>query len=249
MHWFREIEMKIAVVCCLHGTEPYGLEVVKRLPVFISGFIGNERALKENKRFIETDLNRCFPGDKFGKNEERLAYDLYNKLKEFDYVIDLHSSSNDCPLFGIITNPTMKKIYLARRLGLKKLVIMEKSIAGGKALIDFVRCGISLEVGPHNREENTQEALDSINNLIENKSYSNDLEIYEVFKIIKKEREIVLINNFEKIKCGQIISADSKGKQQAEEDFTAVLVNEEAYENILCLAAKRLDKNSSLLKT
>ncbi len=239
MYWFGEVKVKIAVVCCLHGTEPYGLEVVKRLPAFISGFIGNERALNENKRFIETDLNRSFPGDKLGKNEERLAYDLHNKLKEFDYVIDLHSSSNNCPLFGIITNPTKEKIDLARKLGLKKLVIMEKSIAGGKALIDFVKCGISLEVGPHIREENSKEVLNLINNLIENKNYSKDLEIYEVFKIIKKERSTVLINNFENIKCGQIISIDSKEKQRAEEDFTAVLVNEEAYETVLCLAAKK----------
>ena len=55
--------MKLAIVCCLHGTEPYGLEVVKRLPVFPPFFIGNEKALKENKRFIDTDLNRSFPGN------------------------------------------------------------------------------------------------------------------------------------------------------------------------------------------
>ena len=58
--------MKIAVVCCLHGTEPYGLEVVKRLPASLSFFIGNEKALKENRRFIDSDLNRSFPGKENG---------------------------------------------------------------------------------------------------------------------------------------------------------------------------------------
>ena len=233
--------MKIAVVCCLHGTEPYGLEVVKRLPVFISYFIGNEISLMENKRFIEVDLNRCFPGNKFGNHEEKLAYDLYCKLKEFEYVIDLHSSSNKCPLFGIITKQNKEKIELAKKLGLNKLVVMQESIASGKALIDFVNCGISLEVGPHNRLENVKEVSDLINNLIESKNYSNYIEVYEVFKVVKKERDSILINNFEHIQKNQIIAEDLTDKQLSDEDFTAVLVNEEAYKNILCLATRKIN--------
>ncbi len=232
--------MKIAVVCCLHGTEPYGLEVVKRLPVAVSFFIGNKKALRENKRFIESDLNRCFPGDKFGNHEEKLAYGLINKLREFEYVIDIHSSSNNCPLFGIITKPDKEKIELAKKLGLKKLVIMKKSIASGKSLIDFVKCGISLEIGPHQRFENVNEVLDSIYNLIESRYYSEELVLYEVFDIIKKERKEVLIENFEEIKKGKIIARDYEGKQEAGMDFTAILVNEEDYGNVLCLAAKKL---------
>lgn len=232
--------MKIAVVCCLHGTEPYGLEVVKRLPVFISSFVGNQKALNEGKRFIEADLNRSFPGNTFGGHEDKLAYDLYNKLKEFDCVIDLHSSSNNCPLFGIITNTNKDKIELAKKLGLKKLVIMTESIASGRALIDFVNCGISLEIGPHNRVKNIDEVSGLIKNLIENKNYSEDIEIYKVFKIVKKKKDNILITNFESIKNGQIIAEDFTGKQTSDEEFTAVLVNEEAYEEILCLAARKI---------
>lgn len=233
--------MKIAVICCLHGTEPYGLEVIKRLPVSVSSFIGNKKALEKNKRFIDIDLNRCFPGDEFGNHEERLAHELCKKLRDFNSVIDLHSSSNDCPIFGIITNQTKDKIELAKRLGLKKLVIMKESIASGKALIDFVKCGISIEVGPHNRKQNSEKVSDLINNLIENKNYSNSLEIYEVFKIIKKEKGYVLIRNFENISKGKVIAEDSTGKQLSDEEFTAILVNEEAYKDILCLAAKKIN--------
>jgi len=221
--------MKLAVVCCLHGTEPYGLEVIKRLPVSIPSFIGNERALQEKKRFLESDLNRCFPGNKDGNQEEKLAHSLAKTLSNFDYVIDLHSSSNSCPLFGIITNPNEEKIELAKQLGLKRLVIMPESIASGKALIDFVKCGISLEIGPHHKVENVKEVSDSIFNLIKDKNHSKELEIYEVFGIIK---------NFEEIKKGQVIALDSTEEQKAEENFTAILVNEQAYSGILCLAAR-----------
>lgn len=232
--------MKIAVVCCLHGTEPYGLEVVKKLPVSIYFFVGNKKALKQNKRFIETDLNRCFPGNNFGNHEEKIASKLYKKLKDFDYVIDLHSSSNVCSVFGIITNPKNEKIELAKKLGLKRLIIMKESIASGKALIDFVKCGISIEVGPHNRLQNIEEVLDLISNLIENKNYSNDIIIYKVFKVIKKEKYNILINNFEEINENQIIAEDLTGKQLSTEKFIAILVDEEAYKDILCLAAKEV---------
>jgi len=232
--------MKIAVVCCLHGTEPYGLEVVKRLPASLSFFIGNEKALKENRRFIDSDLNRSFPGKENGNYEEKIAYNLVNKLNHFDYTIDLHSSSNNCPIFGIITKPNNQKIYFAKRLGLTKLVIMKESFASGKALIDFVKCGISIEVGPHKREENAKEALTLIYNLINKKTINEDLEIFEVFDIIKKESEFITINNFEQVKKGDVIAKTENKEQRALFDFIPILVGEDAYKGILCLAARKL---------
>jgi len=232
--------MKIAVVCCLHGTEPYGLEVVKRLPASLPFFIGNEKALKENKRFIDSDLNRSFPGKENGNHERKMAYNLVNKLNHFDYIIDLHSSSNNCPIFGIITKPNNQKIDFAKRLGLTKLVIMKESFASGKALIDFVKCGISIEVGPHKREKNVKEALMLIYNLINKKTINECIEIFEVFDIIKKEADLITIKNFEFVKKGEVIAKSENKEQIALFDFIPVLVGEDAYKGILCLAARKL---------
>ena len=232
--------MKIAVVCCMHGNEPYGLEVVKRLPASIPCFIANKDALKENRRYLDVDLNRCFPGDENGNREERIANDLKLKLKDFDYVIDLHSTSNDCSIFGIITNPDREKIEFARRLGLKKLVVMGGGFGNGKALIDHVKCGISLEVGKHLRAENVEDACNLIMNFLGDKNKNSEIEIYEVTKKLRKNAENILIKNFENVKKGQLITFDDNNKQYAEEDFTAVLVNEEAYEGVLCLMARKI---------
>jgi len=232
--------MKIAVVCCLHGTELYGLEVVKRLPASLPFFIGNEKALKENKRFIDSDLNRSFPGKENGNYEEKIAYELVNKLNHFDYVIDLHSSSNNCPIFGIITKPDNQKIDFAKRLGLTKLVIMKESFASGKALIDFVKCGISIEIGPHQRERNVNEALELIYNFMNKKTRNEYLEIFEVFDIIKKEADSITIKNFEFVKKGEVIAKSENKEQIALFDFIPILAGEDAYDGILCLAARKL---------
>jgi len=246
--------MKIAVVACLHGDEIYGLEVGKRLPINFSFFIANKEAIRENKRFIDTDLNRCFPGKESGNNEEIIAYELINRLYGFDCVIDLHSTSNKCPLFGIITKVNKEKIELAKLLRLKKLVIMIPSYASGKALIDFVKCGISLEVGPHDRKQNVDEAVNAIKSLLKNDSKKDELKVYEVFDIIRGKVSKILINNFQEVKKGQTIAINKNGlKIQALFDFTAVLVGEKAYDNVLCLACKKISiekiKNNQLLNT
>ena len=79
----------LVLICCLHGNEGYGLEVCKRQSLF-PFILANKRALKENKRYIDSDLNRVFPGNKQGNHEERLAVEILDQIKSFDYVIDLH---------------------------------------------------------------------------------------------------------------------------------------------------------------
>ncbi|MBU4351717.1 MAG: succinylglutamate desuccinylase/aspartoacylase family protein [Nanoarchaeota archaeon] len=230
--------MKLGIVCCLHGNEPYGLEVANKLNV--SYFMGNEKALELNKRFIDSDLNRCFPGDVNGNHEEQLAYSLLTKLKDFDYVIDLHSCSNKCPLFGIITKANDEKIELAKKLGLEKLVIMSDALASGNALIDNVNLGISLEIGPHLSADNVDKVAEKINNILEDKNRNEDMDIYEVFEIIKKKGSNVLIENFEEVTKGELIANEDMFKQYAPFDFVSILVNEEAYPHILCLAARKI---------
>ncbi len=232
---------KIAVIACVHGNEQYGLEVIKLLPSSFSFFIANKKAIEQKKRFIDTDLNRCFPGKKEGNNEEKIAYGLANVLNEFDEVLDLHSTSEACPLFGIITKPDNEKIMLAKRLGLQKLVIMSPDYAWGKALIDFVKKGISLEVGPHERKENVEEAVDAIKALVEGcGAKETSLEIYEVFDIIRGENKKPLIGNFDEVKEGQPIAVSpDKSTQKAPFDFIAVLVGEKSYNDVVCLACRK----------
>jgi tryptophanyl-tRNA synthetase len=234
---------KLVIVCCLHGNERFGLDVCKSQSLF-PFVLANEKALEENKRFIDADLNRVFPGNFQGNHEEKLAAELTENLKSFEYVLDLHSSSNECPLFGIITKPNEEKIEFAKKLGLKKLVIMSPSFASGKALIDFTNCGISLEVGPHERSENIDEVLELINNFAGGKNYNNDLEIFEVVSIVKKLGREILIKNFEPVFNGQVISQDTNFEQKAEYDFVPVLVGEKAYGDTLCLACKKISSEN-----
>lgn len=231
--------MKILLICCLHGNENYGLEVARKSE--LDFVIGNPFALEKNVRFIDDDLNRVFPGREDGNCEERLAFELTKKLKEYSFIIDLHSSSNICPLFGIITKPTREKVEFAKRLGLRRLVLMIENYSSGRALIDFCRCGISLEVGPHERKENVLEALNLITNFLENKNIDDELEIFEVFGVVAQKHKNIKINNFNTVRKGQVLSEDEYGQQISEEDFVPVLVSEKSYNGILCLIARKVN--------
>ena len=232
--------MKIALVCCLHGNEKYGLEVAKRFPN-IPFFIGNKKAREENRRFIDSDMNRSFPGKGKGNYEEREAKKLLERVKDFDYVIDLHSTSEPCPLFCIVTKPSKEKIDFARKLGVNKIVIMNENFAKGNSLIDFTKCGVSLEIGPEGNSEVIGEVCSKIRNLLEGGQKTNP-EIFIVEGIIEQKYEKILIENFKEVKKGEVI-CENEEIQIAEFDFFPILVGEKAYkkEDILCLVGKQVN--------
>jgi len=230
---------KIGIIVCLHGTETSGLKVKQKLKGAFSVFLGNPRAVANRVRFIDSDLNRVFPGNPKGNYEERLAFELLEKLKKLDYVIDLHTSECNFPLFGIITKPTTKKVEFAKKLGLKKLVIMNDQIARGGALIDYLNCAISLEVGPHSRSGNVQDFIETIKNFPQ-KSKRN-MEIYRVYDFIKGEKDVrFFVENFQEVKKGTLI-AKGKINYFAKEDFIPVFVGKSHHDGRLCLVARKVD--------
>mgnify|MGYP001563186981 CR=1 FL=1 len=230
----------LAVVVCLHGDETFGLKIKEKL-LNVPVFVGNPEAVKKDVRYIDSDLNRCFPGRADGDYEEKRANELLKELTKFEYILDIHSSSCDLDLFGIITKPNIKKINFAKKIGLKRAIIMSEKIASGKSLIDNVPCGISLEIGPHKKKENVDQVLSSINNLLNDKILSdNRLELFEVFDIIPREDNLkYLIENFRPVKKGDLIAEGNK-KCYAPFDFIPVFVGEKAYKNIACFAMKKI---------
>jgi succinylglutamate desuccinylase len=234
---------KIGVVVCLHGDEPVGLEVKKMLSINAQTFIANPKALTKNVRFLETDMNRCFPGKENGLHEEKCAYNLLRDIKKFKYIVDVHSSSGGIELFGIITKPNEEKFNLAKKMGLKKVIVMTEKFAKGASLIDNVNCAISLEVGPHDRKENALEIAHLIKNLERN--FDKDcscvkLDVFEIFDIIYGDKTAKsYLSNFKAVKKGDIIKEDME-KQFAPFDFVPVFVGEDSYKGIICMAAKKI---------
>lgn len=123
--------MKILVLGGMHGNEPLGLKVVKRLqdsPIpNVDALFANERAIKADKRFVAFDLNRSFPGDSASANYEwQRAAELLQKSKDYDIVLDFHNThcpDNDC---GFVGQTAGKSLYdLAGWLGLGRVIVAD----------------------------------------------------------------------------------------------------------------------------
>ncbi|MEK6968774.1 MAG: succinylglutamate desuccinylase/aspartoacylase family protein [Nanoarchaeota archaeon] len=171
-----------AIIVCVHGDEKYGVEVIKKIKKFTnktSVIIANPEALKKNKRFVDVDLNRCFPGKARGNREERIAFSLTKALKQFDYVIDLHSSSTETEPFIITTRISTDHKKLISCIPVRKVVIMTKKLAKGKALIDHCKCGVSIEIGQHQNKNNAAKAVSIIRRMLINiKNFSSSKKIF-----------------------------------------------------------------------
>lgn len=120
---------KFLVIGGLHGNEPLGLEVCRkleklRLP-FIDVLYGNKKAIRANKRFIEQDLNRVFPGNNMSY-EGRRAKQIMGICKKYDFVIDFHNTNCPSNNSGFVGGSEWQKAAnLASFLKLKKLIVAD----------------------------------------------------------------------------------------------------------------------------
>lgn len=106
------------VTAGVHGNEPSGVKALERVfeelektgpEIYgrIIGVKGNQKALKENKRFLDEDLNRTWKEENVkksepGSQEQREMFEIIEVLKQFPekdyskrYFLDCHTTSSD----------------------------------------------------------------------------------------------------------------------------------------------------------
>jgi len=114
-----------------HGNEKIGVEVMEKVQKKyknVDWVIGNPYALKQEKRFIDVDLNRSAPGNIFSKEYEmRRAAELVELGKQYREVIDIHGTDADTGIFIIINKFSKENLELAISMPIKRIVIWESS--------------------------------------------------------------------------------------------------------------------------
>lgn len=223
-------KIRIGVVGCLHGNELLGKKVIDLLDPIeemeLITLVVNTPAMREEKRFIETDLNRSFPGDITGTLEERLAVKILHQLRYCKYVIDIHSTTAETEEFIVAT----KEIDLIEKIPLRKIVFMQK-LSQGKALIDHVP-GVSLEFNERT-EPNTVVSI--IKQTLENvkKKKQSLLKEKYLIDLIVPGNEIV--QNFSLMKKWAKI-----GTFIVKKESYPILSGEKAYKDVSCILCRRI---------
>lgn len=257
---------KILIVGSTHGHERVGLKIIEELKKLnldknlVDFEIGNPRASEKNIPFIESDLNRIFPGKEHGTYEEMRAYELSPKIKEAELVIDIHSTnttdlSDESML--IVTNYTEASKEIIGIIKPPKVLYMKYK--GNNALISQAKVGIAFEYGKDTSEVVLMAILHDIVEvlihcgILKTNPYTTtktnthtDTEIFEVYDAFKKEfvgpcKLMSDIKNFQMVKQGQVIcEIDMDKKITADEDFVPILFGENRYTEILGFKAKKI---------
>ena len=251
----------IAVIGGIHGDEPCGVQAIER---FCSGalidaiqrpvklIIANERALEANMRYIEGDLNRLFPGDPESElYEERLAFDLYQEIKDCT-TLGFHSTISFDEPFGTFANLTPQKATIMQALPLEHAADFSGHVTGrGVNLSEFV----NVEAGYQGSEaavENAYACLIAYLRVMDALPAEADItptthyQVQHTIEKIPNEIYDVHVNNFEQVSPGMEYATTGTGKSLlADSAFWPVLMSSHGHDTILGYAAKRTGEISA----
>lgn len=251
---------RILINICCHGNEIIGLDVkklCKKLKI-IHGSItfntANPKALATRKRYIESDLNRSFPGSKTGTYEEQIANQMMKYVKLFDYVFDIHSTESDMEN-SLIIEDTSSKIQKMISVCKNANVVLYMSATKGSSI--FTACrqtksiipGLAFEYGKDPKK--TYEDLigilkilgiiaQSLNTKLNHKN-PNQFKCYATFPKYPGDILSDDIKDYKLIYKGDIIGYSVNKKPIiAPKNFYPVLFRETNYKTFFGFMAKKM---------
>jgi len=248
----------ILINACTHGHETVGVKIIEELKKIklLSGTliynIANERAYELNLPFIESDLNRSFPGDQFGTYEQKLAYYINPIIKACDIVVDIHATETTDPgeeSAIIVTNLNDETKRIVDTINPPKVLIMEHTKSS--ALMSEAKIGIGFEYGKNNHEKTASDIVVGIKRmlrLLDMLSFDEDgkpnlaTQYFKVIDVMPKDDSITLENlvNYHQVKKGQIIGQKNGQPVYAKEDFVPILFGNNRYKDIFGFIGKML---------
>ncbi len=252
---------EVAVVGGIHGDEPCGPIAINRLLAEepsverpVKFIIANEEALEAGVRYLDTDLNRAFPGDPDADlHENRLAYDLAREIQDCT-TLALHSTQSYADPIGVIKSFDEVARAIYPRLPVNVVIETDEHTDG--RLIEYphtieVECGL----------QGTADAADNGYELVraflvatgvlrqdedETRLDAPERDEVSVFRLegpIPKpeaERYDVLAENFTKVDAGEAFARADDDEIVAEKSFYPVLLSPNGYESIFGYVSKKV---------
>ncbi len=247
---------EVAVVGGIHGDEPCGVRAVDELvaddldvqrPVAL--VVANEAAIDADQRYVDSDLNRSFPGDPAAEaHEKRLAAELTELLSDCA-VLSLHSTQSYDDLFAIVNGLDEYGRQICPHLSVDAVVDAGTFDRG--RIFSAVSQTIEIECGHQGSEQAAQNAyrvarefLGTTGALPEAARTANtDVPLYRLHRRVPKDpapEYEVYASNFEHVPAGEAFAAMGGEDIVAEEGFYPVLMSPYGYENVFGYAAERV---------
>lgn len=247
---------EIAVVGGIHGDEPCGeyaiTSILEENPAVerpVKFVIANEKARAQNQRFLDTDLNRSFPGDPESRSHERrLAARIADEIHGCE-TLGLHSTQSYDRLFGLIdeVGPFVRSV--CPRLSIDAVV--ETTGANEGRMFSVAPRAVEVECGFQGSERAalnavrvTREFLTATGALDRDETpRQKDLPLFGLRGPIPKrsaDTYDVFVSNFEEVTAGEVFAAIDGEGIVAEEPFHPVLLSPYGYEDVFGYRAEQV---------
>jgi len=262
-------EPEVAVVGGIHGDEPCGVAAVQELieadpdvsrPVAL--VVANEEAVAKNRRYLETDLNRSFPGRPDAEShEERLAHELGAVVGDC-VTLALHSTQSYEAMFALVDEVRDLQREICPQLSVDALV--ETGHAEGR-IFEVAPDTVEVECGHQGTEGATRNARRVVREFLvatdvlpesaladgtpgsdapgRRSLPRRNLPVFRLGEPIPKaaaEEYEVFAENFEEVLAGESFAAADGEAVVAEEAFHPVLMSPYGYADVFGYTAERL---------
>ena len=244
-------QIEFTVIGSIHGDEPAGKKAIEKILAkdfdykkAVKFIIANEEALEQDERFLDTDLNRSFPGDiESNQREERLASKLLNEIGDTK-VLDIHTTQSFDRPFANTKSFEDPEMQMIKASGAEYAVRFDE---GSGALTDFVQ-GIVVEAGNQHSDQAVENAVNVIENflayfgIIDKEFEASDPQLFIHEEEVEGDWEF-LKENFQKVEKGEVYARREGEELRAEEDFYPVLMSTSGYEGMLGHKASKFERN------
>lgn len=240
------------VVGSLHGDEPCGKNAIMNIVenekypegLNIKFIIANEKALSQDVRGVDADLNRCFPGvENSDVHEEALAYKINKEIQSDKPILSIHSSVSTRKSFGIIKNITPITRDIINSLD-TDYIVMNDSFHDGSMITQYGNSCLEIECGNPKEERTERIAEKEIKNFLEkfnNSKEKNGYDLYKLYEKVQGSDYRFLGENFSQIDEGEVFAIKGDDKKTAEEDFFPVFMSKDGYKNIVGYKAEKIE--------
>ena len=253
---------KILIVGATHGHEKIGLLIIDELKkqslTGVEFLVGNPDAAEKDIPFLESDLNRVFPGKLDGTYEEKRAFNLSPIIKSADIVIDIHSTKttdlgNQSMVIVTSYNEATQNILAV----FKPPKVLYMRYKANSALISQAKIGIAFEYGKDDSSQIFDATLHDIMEILVhadaakvnpyiNPRIPTETEVYEVYDAFQKEfsGDYTLypdIQNFTLCQKDAIVCTTASGMNvHALENFYPILFGNNRYTEILGFKSRKM---------
>ncbi len=155
--------MRVTISGGVHGNELTGIYAVKTLQnsmplvknIELDFLLANPKAIKENRRYIDQDLNRSFAQEALQNDSHIYEYErakvIRQRLQKSDFLIDIHSTTANMGVTLVLSDIDEKSTNLAKILSQEYedvRILRWLSNEEGDFINSVVPSSMTIEVGP-----------------------------------------------------------------------------------------------------